>query len=218
MARPVKTRSYDNSGRAAAARETRRSVVRAAKELFLDRGYAATTLAQVAERAGVSVQTVYAQFGSKPALVKQIVDEAIAGDDEPVPIVDRPEVLAQIAEPDPQVRIRMHARFSAKRVTALEPIDRMVRSAAEVDPAMREQLERDQRGLLEGMAQMASLYAGRDELVVSVEVAAARIAALMSPELYRRTVLDHGWSLEDYTSWLGDLMAASVLRPVTGRR
>ena len=213
VARPVKTRSYDNSGRAAAARETRRAVVRAARELFLDRGYAATTLAQVAERAGVSVQTVYAQFGSKPAIVKQIVDEAIAGDDEPIAIVDRPDVLAQIAEPDPHVRIRLHARSSAERQVALEPVDRMVRSAAEVDPAMREQLERDRRNLLEGMTQMCGLYAARSELSVPLEVAAARVAALMSPELYRRTVLDHGWSLEDYTAWLGDLMAVSVLEP-----
>src|SRR4051812_18046574 len=101
MGKPVKSRSYDNSGREAAARATRRAVVAAAHDLFLEKGYGATTLNEVAKAAGVSVQTIYAQFGNKQAIVKQVLDEAIAGDDEPVPIVDRPEVAVQIAEPDP---------------------------------------------------------------------------------------------------------------------
>lgn len=218
MARPVKSRPYDNTGREAAARRTRRTVVAAARELFLEQGYAGTTLAAVAARAGVSVQTVYAQFGSKPALVKQIVDEAIAGDDEPVALADRPEVQAQLAEPDPHVRIRLHARDVAARMPRIEPVDRMLRSAAGVDQAIRAQLEQDDAGLLAGMLEMTGFYAGRDELAVPVELAAQRVAALMSPQLYRQTVLDHGWSPEDYADWLGDLLAVSILKPVRRRR
>ena len=217
MPRPVK-RAYDNSGREAAARETRRAVVQAARGLFLDRGYASTTLAQVAERAGVSVQTVYAQFGNKPAIVKQILDEAIAGDDEPVAIVDRPEVLAQLAEPDPHKRLRMHARDTTARMPRTEPVDRMMRSAAEADPAMRAQVEQGHAALLQGMTEMAEFYASRDELAVPVPVAAQRVAALMSPQLYRQTVLDHGWTPEEYADWLGDLLVTSVLKPRARRR
>ena len=218
MTPPVKTRSYDNSGRAAAARETRRAVVCAAHDLFLENGYVGTTLAAIAERAGVSVQTVYAQFGSKPAIVKQIVDEAIAGDDEPIAIVDRPSVLAQIAEPDPQKRIRMHARDVAERQQRLDAIDRVIRSAAQSDPAMRAQLERGLADVRFGMTQMAELYASRDELSVDVETASQRVVALMAPELYWRTVSDSGWTLEQYAEWIGELMAASILKPARRRR
>ncbi|MCU1602831.1 MAG: ttgR 2 [Frankiales bacterium] len=213
MAKPVNSRSYDNSGREAAARATRRAVTGAARELFLEKGYVATTLAEIARVAGVSVQTVYAQFGNKQAIVKQVLDEAIAGDDEPVPINERPEVAVQIAEKDPQVRIRMHARFVAERMRRVEPVDRVLRSAAAADPAVREQLEQEEAGKLAGMREMAELYGGRDQLAVPVEVAAQRVAALMSPELYRRTVLAHGWSQEQYAEWLGDLLAASILEP-----
>ena len=218
MAKPVKSRSYDNSGREAGARATRRAVVAAARDLFLDKGYGATTLNEIARVAGVSVQTVYAQFGNKPAIVKQVLDEAIAGDDEPVAIVDRPEVAAQVAEPDPHVRIRMHARFVTERMHRWEPVDRMLRSAADVDPAIREQVAAEETGRLVGMRQMAEIYRGRDELAVPLEVAAQRVAALMSPELYRRTVLDHGWTEDEYADWLGDVLAASVLKPARRRR
>jgi AcrR family transcriptional regulator len=216
MARPVK-RTYDNSGREAAALQTRRAVVAAARELFLAQGYAATTLAAIADAAGVSVQTVYAQFKNKPALVKQVVDEAVAGDDEPVPLNGRPEILAQIAEPDPWVRIGMHARFVASTMPRVEPVFRMVALAAAADSGMRAEEQRLTEGRLEGMREMAGLYAGRGELAVPLEEAAQRIAALMQPELYRRTVLDHGWSIEEYAEWLAALMAASILPPKPAR-
>ena len=217
MAKAVK-RSYDNSGREAGALATRRAIVAAARELFLEKGYVATTLTEVARVAGVSVQTVYAQFGSKQSIVKQLIDEAIAGDDEPVPINQRPEVAEQIAEKDPHIRIRMHARFVAERMHRVEPVDRMMRSAADADPAIREQVEGADVGRVSGMTEMAALYDSRGELAVPVPVAAQRVAALMSPELYRRTVLDHGWTEEQYATWLGDVLAASILKPARGRR
>jgi AcrR family transcriptional regulator len=192
--------------------------VRAAHDLLLENGYVGTTLSAIAERAGVSVQTVYAQFGNKPAIVKQVVDEAIAGDDEPLAIDERPGVLAQKAEPDPHVRIRLHARDSAERMTRIEPVDRMLRSAADSDPAMRAQLESGAAALLAGMLDMAQFYDARDELAVDPETAAQRIAALMSPELYRRTVIEHGWTEDAYVEWTGDLMATSILKPARRRR
>lgn len=218
MREPVKSRTYDNSGREAAARATRRAVVAAARELFLEKGYGATTLNEIARHAGVSVQTLYAQFGNKQALVHQLMDEAIAGDDEPVAIVDRPEVAVQVAEADPHVRIRMHAAFVAERMARMEPVDRMMRSAAEADASMAQQLQEQVAGRLSGMREMAALYDSRGELAVDAETAAQRISALMDPELYRRTVLEHGWTPEQYADWLGDLLAASVLRPARRRR
>ncbi|HEV8065835.1 MAG TPA: helix-turn-helix domain-containing protein, partial [Acidimicrobiales bacterium] len=92
MSGPVKRRPYDNSRREAAARQTRRSIVAAARQLFVTLGYPSTTFATIADSAGVSVQTVYAHFAAKRDLLKQVIDEAVAGDDEPLPIRNRAEV------------------------------------------------------------------------------------------------------------------------------
>jgi AcrR family transcriptional regulator len=84
------TRAYRSAVREESARRTRQAVVRAASELFVARGYAATSLADVAAAAGVARPTVFAAFGSKAALLRQVLDEALAGDDEPVPVAERP--------------------------------------------------------------------------------------------------------------------------------
>lgn len=212
-------RSYDNSGRAAAARETRRCIVAAARELFLEKGYVATTLAVIAERAGVSGQTVYAQFGNKQAIAKQIVDEAIVGDDEPIALADREAIGTMMAEPDPYARLRLQAALTTTVHARGEPVDRVLRSGAEVDPALKQLLESSARGRVEGMRMMAAFFDSRGELKVPVEEAAERAAALLGADLYRCTVVEQGWEPEAFTLWLGDLLIASLLPPrPAGRR
>src|SRR5262252_1922799 len=83
-------RQYRSPVREEGAQRTRQAIVAAASELFLERGYVATSLADVAAAAGVARPTVFAAFGSKPALLQQVLDEALAGDDEPVPVAQRP--------------------------------------------------------------------------------------------------------------------------------
>src|SRR5512132_461830 len=90
--------------RGARTKNTRRKIVTAASELFVAEGYHATTLEQIAARAGVAVQTVYFHFGNKRSVLKEAVDVASVGDDEPVPLLDRPWMRALRAETDP-VRI-----------------------------------------------------------------------------------------------------------------
>ena len=90
-------RSYSSTKRQAQARETRRSILEAALELFVTSGYAATSIQTIAEQAGVAVQTVYAVFGTKRELLRQLIESTIAGDDEPLPISDRPDVRAVAA-------------------------------------------------------------------------------------------------------------------------
>ena len=91
MARRVKgstPRAYDASRRQEQARRTRAQILDVARRRFLDDGYAATTVATIAEEAGVSVETVYKAFGNKPGILKTLFDVAIVGDDEPVPLED----------------------------------------------------------------------------------------------------------------------------------
>ena len=93
MTQPVK-RSYDASRRRAQARATQREVLRAAHDLFVQQGYGRTTIAQVAERAGVSTETIYATFKNKATLLHRTWDVTIGGDDEEVVFHERPEIQA----------------------------------------------------------------------------------------------------------------------------
>src|SRR3954463_12741304 len=108
-ARGVKARTYDNSRRAEQARETRRRIVEVGRELLLAQGYATTTIAQVAKAAGVSSETVQKGFGTKAALAKAVYDVTLVGDDEPVPLRERPEFVAVRAESDPVRKLAAYA-------------------------------------------------------------------------------------------------------------
>lgn len=214
MSSPVKRRSYDNSRREAGARDTRRNIVAAARELFVDLGYPATTFSTIADRAAVSVKTVYAHFPAKRDLLKVVLDQAVAGDDEPVAIRDRPEVAAIMAEPDPERKIRLHAAHAlaiSQRATA---VDQMLRSAAAVDPEAAELWRKGSRARQAGMAQFAThLFEGghlRQDL--TVEQAADRLAVLIDPEIYRLTVGVKGWDPQQHEDWLAEMLIASLLR------
>src|SRR4029079_4642867 len=100
-ARGVNPRTYDNSRRAEQARATRRRIIDAARELLLAQGYTTTTIAQVAKAAGVSSETVQKGFGTKAALDKAVYDVTLVGDDDPVPLRERPEFAAVQAESGP---------------------------------------------------------------------------------------------------------------------
>jgi AcrR family transcriptional regulator len=219
MARAVKSRSYDNSRREAGARQTRRAVLDAARDLWLRNGYAATSLAEIAAAAGVSVQTVYGQFQSKRNLLKNVVDVAIVGDDEPVALADRPEVAAINAEPDPERKLRMHAALGVEIAARMEPLDRMMRSAAQVDADVAEQVATGDRGRYMGMLLSARDYraAGVLREDLTDEEVAQRMWVLLGPAMYRPYVVDQGWPVEAFEEWLGDLLVASLLPPGSAR-
>src|SRR5687768_5299305 len=92
---------YLSPVRSEQARATRRAIVTAAAELFGSQGFAATTIDAIADRAGVGRKTVFASVGGKGALLKLAWDWAMAGDDEAVPMAERPAVQAILAERDP---------------------------------------------------------------------------------------------------------------------
>src|SRR5215510_13295482 len=100
MVRHVK-RAYSSRLRAAQARQTRRSIVSAAARLFVEDGFGTTTIDAVADAAGVSRKTVFTAVGGKVALLKLALDWAVAGDDEPIPLADRPEIARLFRDRDP---------------------------------------------------------------------------------------------------------------------
>src|SRR6185312_1099317 len=109
------------------ARATRRRIIDAAAMLFIDNGYPPTTLSQIADAAGVAVQTVYFHFGNKRTVLKEAVDVAAVGDDEPVALLDRPWLERVRAEPDPRRVIELWLDNSRTIMERVGPIMRVVR-------------------------------------------------------------------------------------------
>jgi AcrR family transcriptional regulator len=205
-------RPYRSDLRVRQARETRRAVVEAAARLFVARGYADTTLEAVATAAGVSRRTVVNAVGGKAALLSLAWDVSLVGDDEPVPMADRPAVRAILASTDPAESIRLWARMSADTLARAAPVGRAVEAAADVDADAAGLLATADSERLDGARAFARHLASIDGLGpgVTVERAADAFWALGDGRLYRRLVLDRGWPAAVFTRWLAAQVAAAA--------
>jgi AcrR family transcriptional regulator len=214
MSPAVKPRRYDASGRQEQARRSRRAMLQAARELFLERGYAATTVPAVAATAGVSVQSVYKAFGNKPALLKAVFDVAIAGDDEPVPVLQRAALGRVRDEPDPRRKLQLYGEFVAEVTPRHVPIQLLARAAAAIDPEAAGVWAQLQAERLAGMTLFARALDAEGPLRpgVSVEEARDLLWTCNSPESYDLLVLQRGWTPRRYGRWLADTLTAALLK------
>jgi AcrR family transcriptional regulator len=180
-------------------------VVDAARKLFLDRGYQATTIDAISASSDVPPATVYRLFGSKLGILKTLLDVSIAGDDQPLSLPERPEVAALLADHDAE---RLLAGFAAITVAInvrSSDVYRILSIASGSDPAAAALLADYQRTRADGQRRLARSLARARALRPGLRErdAADLIHALMSPELYRLLVVDRGWSPERYEAWLG---------------
>ncbi len=204
-------RSYSSARRDAQARETRRSILDAAHELFVDNGYAATTIQAIAERGGVAVQTVYAVFGSKRELLRQLIERTIAGDDDPPPMAERATEQAIAVEPDARRRAELDAALARSITERIAPIVRVAAEAAASDPELAAMMEAVKAARRQEMTAAARILAGPDRLRTDPEEAAATLYVLYSPQVADMLITDHGWSLERYEMWLARMILQAVL-------
>jgi AcrR family transcriptional regulator len=200
--------------RDAQARETRRRVVAAARELFLDQGYAATAIAAVARRAQVSPDTVYSAFGSKVALLKEVLDVVVGGDDERVALLDRTDPQAMRAEPNQRTQLAMFAAGMTAQLERVRPVDDILRSAAAVDPVAAElradiQLRQRRAAMRTVVSWLAAHGSLRNRM--SEEEAAAIVWTLTSPEVHLMLRDTWGWSPQRYEQWLRETLTSSLL-------
>ena len=209
---PVK-RSYDSSRRRAQAHETRSLVIRTARDLFVERGYGHTTVADIARAAGVSVETIYAAFGTKAALLHKAWDITIGGDDQDIVFHERPEVMAIRSEPDLARRLALHAAFSTQTAQRIAPFQLMVQSAAGADPAAASMLEEMGRQRLAGMSVMAAELAATGQLAVSEDECRDVLWSMTDGMLWHRLVVQRGWTNDRYAEWLGRIWAHLLVRP-----
>lgn len=213
MPRSVKSRPYDSSGRRAQAAKNRSAIVRAARDLFLEQGYGRTTVADIARAAGVSVETVYAAFGTKATLLHKAWDITVGGDEVEITFHERPDVLAIRAEPDLAKRLRLHAAFSTKTAQRIGPFQLMVLSAAGTDATAADMLEEMGRQRLVGMSVMAADVAATGQLSVSEEECRDILWSMTDGMLWHRLVVERAWSSERFAEWLGDVWVRLLVRP-----
>jgi len=209
---PVKRRAYDSTRRRAQADETRRTVVRAARDLFLEHGYGRTTVADIARVAGVSVETIYASVGTKADLLHKAWDITVGGDDEDIVFHERPEVMAIRAERNLARRLMLHAAFSTQTAQRIAPFQLMVQAAAGTDEAAAAMLTEMNRQRLVGIGVMAAEAASTGQLAVSEEECRDVVWSMTDGTLWHRLVTERGWTNERYAEWLGNLWVDRLVR------
>lgn len=209
---PAKRRSYNSSLRRAQATETRAAVVAAARDLFIGQGYAATTMAGIANAAEVSVETVYAAFRNKATLLHRAWDITIGGDDEDIVFHERPDVMAIRAETDLAKRLMLHAAFSTRTAQRIAPFQLMVQSAAGADPAAAAMLQEMGRQRLAGITVMASEAAATGQLAVTQDECRDVIWSMTDGTLWHRLVNERGWTNDRFAHWLGEMWVRVLVR------
>ncbi|MEV4266336.1 helix-turn-helix domain-containing protein [Kribbella sp. NPDC049584] len=208
-------RNYDATTRRERAQQRRRDVVLAAQELFEADGFQATTISAVARRAGVSAEGIYKGFGTKAALAKAVFDFVIAGDDEPVPMVQRPEILAVQRESDVRRKLQLYVAGLVERQQRSARVQILIRDGRHGDETLREtwQTLLDER--LTGMTmfgrhlhETGDLRAG-----ITLEEVADVLWTYISVELYELLVLLRGWSPERYGEHVTTAITTAICRP-----
>ncbi len=204
-------RSYHSPLRADQARQTRSKVLAAALDLFVDRGYAGTTIAAVAERAGVSPETIYLSVGGKRGLLEGVIETAIAGEEDAAAPDD--DWWASVAElsgaPD---RLARMVEYSSGILGRTRPIHAVIRGAADKEAfaaALGRRLLHDR---LTAQTDRIRRYLGDDlREGLSVADAGQRYCALASPDLYHVVTVEFGWTAKQHRSWLTELLVTELL-------
>ena len=209
-------RRYSTALRTEQTALARRRILDVAGRLFVERGYHGTTLGAVAETAGVSVQTVYNVVGGKAVLLKAVYDVMLAGDDEPIPMSERPEFRAVLEAPTGHECLACYSALSrllGERISPLVGV--LVAQAAAGDADLTAFVATVEGERATGTRTVAALVAQRFGLRdgLDVDVAADVLWALTAPDLADRLVVRRGWGWDRFERWLGATMADALLGP-----
>jgi AcrR family transcriptional regulator len=206
-------RRYDASGRREQARTRRRAVVVAAQALFERDGFRPTTIAAVAERAGVSAESIYKGFGTKAALAKAAFDFVIAGDDAPVPVSQRSEADAIRAEPDVRRKVMMYSRGLAARQQRSAKVQILIRDGRHTDETLAAVWQQLLTERLNGMTLLGRHVLETGQLRDGIELSEVRdvLWTYTAVELYELLVLERGWPVERYAQWIGHAIVAALV-------
>lgn len=203
----VKRRTYRTTIRRG---EAPRLICEAAYRLFCTKGYTGTSIDDIATEAGVARPTVFSAVGTKPAILKAVVDQSVTGDAAPVALAERPWWKEAIDEPDAHRSVALHARNMCRIQQRTAPLMKAVEAAAahDKDAAAIWSLYQQQRRT--GMTQYVASLRTKTKLRCDAQTAADTLW-MLAPDAYWRLVHDAGWSLEKYEAWLADLLQRVLL-------
>ena len=190
------TRRYDSGLRRRQAEQNRRTILDAATTLFSERGWS-VAVRDIANAAGSSVETIYAHFGSKPELLKQVLDVGVVGDDEPVALADRPEFTA-LSQGGPGDRAAAAARLVTGIARRTAGVQRTLREAATGEPELAARLEEARERQRLNVQVGGAMVAGRELSGAEAE----GLWAVLSQEVYELLTGSAGWSPEQYEQWV----------------
>jgi AcrR family transcriptional regulator len=213
MSEGVKKRRYDASRRRAAAERTRAAVLRAARELFTTRGYAATSVAEIARSAGVSVDTLYETVGRKPQLLLAVHDMELAGADAPLEAEQRDYVKRIRAAPTAVAKITTYTEALAELLPRTVPLLESLRAAGETDPGCRDVYEGVRERRAANMRLFAAELRSTGELRDDIDdVSVADLVWSMNAPEYFLLVTSRGRTPEQYAALLRDVWIRTLLR------
>jgi AcrR family transcriptional regulator len=214
MSEPVKSRRYNSPRRREQAAATRREILESAQRLFQRQGYTATTMSAIATEAGVALKTVYLAFETKSGVLRALWHLLLRGDEENVPVGERPWYRDVVEEADPERQLRLTARNSRivkERAGALLGV---IRSAAPSDPdiatlwgRIQSDFYENQRLIVEALHNHRALRRGLD-----VTRAADLLWALNHPDLWHLLVTERGWTPEQWEDWFAETARCQLLR------
>ncbi len=210
---PQARRPYRSALRADQARATRRAVVGAARDLFVELGWSRTTIDAVAARAGVSRKTVFTSVGGKATLLKLALDWALVGDDEPLPMSGR-RVIAELEQlTDPRALVARWARFVAALEERVAPLAAVLVVAADADLEAAGVHAVSERNRLGGAEFIVARLMATDGLRpgLTTERAVAATLVLMDPAVHRTLVREHSWTHTEYADWIERVAVAELL-------
>jgi TetR/AcrR family transcriptional regulator, regulator of autoinduction and epiphytic fitness len=204
----VKRRAYRSSIRRGTAPAL---VCEAAYRLFSTKGYLATSIEDIAAEAGVARPTVFTAVGPKPVILRAVVDQALAGDDAPVPIAERPWWREAIEEPDPVRSIQLYARNMCRISGRAGLVLRALETAASIDADAAEVWARFQHQRRVGLNEFAVTLAQKTGALRYDANTITDTMWMLAPDAYLRLVHDAGWPVEQFQAWLADLLRRMFL-------
>jgi AcrR family transcriptional regulator len=215
MASGHPARAYEMENRTRQASETRRRIVEAAAELFESEGYAGTSIASIADAAGVAVPTVYASMRSKANILRGVIDLTIRGDVAALPLAAREPWLQMEQEPDPRRRLELFARIHREIGDREAAIFAQLEAAAGGDSEAAEMLSEHDRRRYETQSRLARSLHRQKQLKRGLGARRATdvIWVLASERTYLALVRDRGWKPRAYERWVADQLAAALLPP-----
>jgi len=205
-------RRYESPRRREQAAATRQAILEAAERLFAERGYVGTSVAQIAEEARVALKTVYAVFGTKADVLRALWNLRMRGDEDPVPMAERPWFREIVDEPDPRRRLDLVARNVRVVRERTAHVTEIVRQAAPADEQIAALWERFQRELYElGVRGILETIERDGVLATDLNTAADIGWTVTHPDVYQLLVRQRGWSAEDYERWLADTLPEQLI-------